>query len=294
MFPFDFYPETEWRDDLELGATELANALSAGDAPHGLPHDDAGYYLRKAAHWANAYITGPNDAADTLNLYDVSGLAHYELYRALGARARPARARHDAGRAARRPEEAARRRRRAGGDRPVPVRLHLGRLGHDVARRRPLGDGERVRRADGDGRVRRLERPLAREHPRRERMGRFADRRRRHDVPALHAAPGGEPRRLARRLPAAAARRGRRGAERRDLRRRRRRDAALSRRRRRHASPRSTTPRSSRTTCSRSRPSSRRSTSAPPRRWRSRARPPGSTDLDAAATRCRPPRSRSR
>jgi endoglucanase len=84
VFPFDFYPETEWRDDLELGATELANALSAGDAPRGLPHDDAGYYLRKAAHWANAYITGPNDAADTLNLYDVSGLAHYELYRALG------------------------------------------------------------------------------------------------------------------------------------------------------------------------------------------------------------------
>ena len=83
VFTFDFYPETEWRDDLELGATELANALSAGDAPHGLPHDDAGYYLRKAAHWANAYITGPNDAADTLNLYDVSGVAHYELYRAL-------------------------------------------------------------------------------------------------------------------------------------------------------------------------------------------------------------------
>ena len=36
-----------------------------------------------AATWANAYITGPNDAADTLNLYDVSGLAHYELYRAI-------------------------------------------------------------------------------------------------------------------------------------------------------------------------------------------------------------------
>src|SRR5204862_7721116 len=33
--------------------------------------------------WANAYITGPNDAADTLNLYDVTGLAHFELYRAL-------------------------------------------------------------------------------------------------------------------------------------------------------------------------------------------------------------------
>ena len=28
--PFDFYPETEWRDDLELGATELYFALQAG------------------------------------------------------------------------------------------------------------------------------------------------------------------------------------------------------------------------------------------------------------------------
>jgi len=82
--PFDFYPETEWRDDLELGATELYFALQgATNLPAGLPHTDPMYYLTKAAIWANAYITGPNDAADTLNLYDVSGLAHYELYRAV-------------------------------------------------------------------------------------------------------------------------------------------------------------------------------------------------------------------
>ena len=49
----------------------------------GTPNPDAMYYLRQAAHWAHAYITGPNDAADTLNLYDVSGLAHFELYRAI-------------------------------------------------------------------------------------------------------------------------------------------------------------------------------------------------------------------
>ena len=30
-----------------------------------------------------ARLIGPNDAGDTLNLYDVSGLAHYELYRAI-------------------------------------------------------------------------------------------------------------------------------------------------------------------------------------------------------------------
>src|SRR5258708_33822937 len=40
------------------------------------------YYLPLAAAWANAYSKGPNDAADTLSLYDVSGLAHFELYRA--------------------------------------------------------------------------------------------------------------------------------------------------------------------------------------------------------------------
>src|SRR5216684_461613 len=82
--PFDFYPEAEWRDDLEWGATELYFALQgATNLPPGLPHTDPTYYLQKAASWANAYMTGPNDAADTLNLYDVSGLAHFELYRAI-------------------------------------------------------------------------------------------------------------------------------------------------------------------------------------------------------------------
>ena len=82
--PNSFYPETEWRDDLELGATELYFALQPGNLPGGLPHTDPMFYLTAAANWANAYIHGPNDAADTLNLYDVSGLAHYELYRAIG------------------------------------------------------------------------------------------------------------------------------------------------------------------------------------------------------------------
>ena len=81
--PFGFYPEKEWRDDLEWGATELYDALSAGPVPAGVPNADPMFYLRKAARWAHAYITGPNDAADTLNLYDVSGLAHFDLDRAI-------------------------------------------------------------------------------------------------------------------------------------------------------------------------------------------------------------------
>ena len=45
--PWDFYPETEWRDDLELGAVELANALA--DSGH---RARARSYVRQAAHWA--------------------------------------------------------------------------------------------------------------------------------------------------------------------------------------------------------------------------------------------------
>ncbi len=80
--PYGFYPETEWRDDLELGATELADALSSGGSlPPGLPHAQARYYLEAAAHWAHAYIA--QGVGEPLNLYDVGGLADYELVRAL-------------------------------------------------------------------------------------------------------------------------------------------------------------------------------------------------------------------
>jgi endoglucanase len=87
--PYSFYPETEWRSDLELGATELYLALAGASAlSPGIPHP-ASYYLQQAAHWASAYIASPDDAADTLNLYDVSGLAHYELYKAIAQAASP-------------------------------------------------------------------------------------------------------------------------------------------------------------------------------------------------------------
>lgn len=87
--PFSFYPETEWRDDLELGATELYFAIQGCGSSCPVNLHPASYYLQQAAHWANAYITGPGDAADTLNLYDVSGLAHFELYRAFALAGNP-------------------------------------------------------------------------------------------------------------------------------------------------------------------------------------------------------------
>jgi endoglucanase len=87
--PFDGYPETVWEDDMELGATELYRALSeAQDEAHlppGLLQTDPKVYLRQAASFAGNYITNiyTPGYSDTLNLYDVSGLAHYELYTAL-------------------------------------------------------------------------------------------------------------------------------------------------------------------------------------------------------------------
>jgi endoglucanase len=88
--PFDFYPETEWRDDLELGATELAIALSSGaQLPAGLPHTQPLYYLEGAAHWASEYLAHNRESGEGLNLYDVSGLADFELVRALRAAGDP-------------------------------------------------------------------------------------------------------------------------------------------------------------------------------------------------------------
>jgi endoglucanase len=87
--PFGFYPENEWRDDLELGATELYFALQRGNLPPNLPHTDPMYYLKLGASWAHAYITGTTDGSDTLNLYDVSGLAHFELHRAIALAGNP-------------------------------------------------------------------------------------------------------------------------------------------------------------------------------------------------------------
>ena len=83
--PFDFYPETQWRDDMELGAVEIAKALEGltGGPPPGLPNANARAYIRASAGWAAAYLRGPKDF-DSLNLYDVAGLAHYELALAIG------------------------------------------------------------------------------------------------------------------------------------------------------------------------------------------------------------------
>ncbi|HTV75605.1 MAG TPA: glycoside hydrolase family 9 protein, partial [Candidatus Baltobacteraceae bacterium] len=80
-YPHDFYPEDEWRDDMEWGAVELHLALADGNAPANLPESDPARFLNLAAHWARDYMN--SGGGDSLNLYDVSSLAHYELYRAI-------------------------------------------------------------------------------------------------------------------------------------------------------------------------------------------------------------------
>ena len=57
-------------------------ATGASGVPSDLPHPDPTYYLEQAADWANAYLTD-EEHGDTLNLYDVSAIAHAELVRSM-------------------------------------------------------------------------------------------------------------------------------------------------------------------------------------------------------------------
>jgi hypothetical protein len=74
--PHAFYPESSWHDDLELGGAELALAAQALGDP-------------RAATWISAAMKWAERGEDSLNLYDVSALAHAELVRALRAAGSP-------------------------------------------------------------------------------------------------------------------------------------------------------------------------------------------------------------
>jgi len=81
--PFDYYPETEWRDDLTLGATELYFATKTAREEGLKTEMTAEDYLTEASSWAQQYISKAEP--DTINLYDVAGIASYELWRALNS-----------------------------------------------------------------------------------------------------------------------------------------------------------------------------------------------------------------
>jgi hypothetical protein len=74
--PHAFYPESSWQDDMELGGAELALAAQHLGDP-------------RAASWITAAMRWAQPGEDTLNLYDVSALAHAELVRALRAAGTP-------------------------------------------------------------------------------------------------------------------------------------------------------------------------------------------------------------
>ena len=82
--PHAFYPESSWRDDLELGGAELALAGQALGDPR------AGMWLHDSARWARAYLRR-EAGEDTFNLYDTSALADSDLVRAMRAARNPGR-----------------------------------------------------------------------------------------------------------------------------------------------------------------------------------------------------------
>ncbi|MEW1825161.1 glycoside hydrolase family 9 protein [Streptomyces sp. NPDC088196] len=78
-FPSGFYPEDSWQDDMEFAGAELALAAKA------LGDEREADWTGEAAHWARAYLD--SDVKGTLNVADVSALAHVDLATALdGAR----------------------------------------------------------------------------------------------------------------------------------------------------------------------------------------------------------------
>jgi endoglucanase len=83
--PYDFYGETEWRDDLEFAAAELYLATKTGALPDALPHADPNFYLRAATKWAAAYIAARQNSSGILGIANVSTVAHFDLVQAIAS-----------------------------------------------------------------------------------------------------------------------------------------------------------------------------------------------------------------
>lgn len=83
--PHAYYGDGIWQDDLELAAVELylaERAVNAQDTSFGAGAR-APALLNAAGEWANAYASSPANSQDTLNVFDLAPLAHYDLIRVL-------------------------------------------------------------------------------------------------------------------------------------------------------------------------------------------------------------------
>jgi endoglucanase len=77
VLPNDFYPESTWRDDMELGTAEAALAAQR-------LHRPARHWMVSSARFARRYLN--NGSTDTFNLYDTSALADVALVHAMKGR----------------------------------------------------------------------------------------------------------------------------------------------------------------------------------------------------------------
>jgi hypothetical protein len=79
-FPHNYYPGSQWKSDMLMGAAEIALADEALGGQRGALRRD----LAAAALWARAYIAQGHPAGgDTFNLYDDGAVAEAELLQAM-------------------------------------------------------------------------------------------------------------------------------------------------------------------------------------------------------------------
>ena len=145
----------------------------------------AGAWLKQAGYWATQYIAH-EAGGDTLNLYDVSALAHADLIKA-ARRDRPL-----VRQAGRRSAGAVADRRGPGVGGSVPGGSAVRQLRRRTACVRPGRDRAAVPEGDRRPTVRRLRQPATRLELRRERVGCVVHGRRRAERRALPASPDRE------------------------------------------------------------------------------------------------------
>ncbi len=213
--PFNFYPESEWRDDLELGATELAIALASGQScRQACP-------TRSRPTTSKRRPTGPGEyiAHNPAWWRRAEPVRRERRWRTSSSCARCAPPADPPGLAVSEEQLIAASAKNSTAAVEQSQRDPFGfGFPWDEADTASHGDGLSVMASEydyltGEPTYRAARGALAGQRPRSERVGLVVHHRRRHHVSRLPPAPGGEHRRLARRLAAGPGGRGGGGAE---------------------------------------------------------------------------------